>query len=367
MPRKVLEQGIALALVAEKARGIIYQNTNKDVRGICPFEQPAEHELTFTRETNARRLKRALESTSVNLAAVLVPNSLDPSALPSRFNYILCEDPLSSLLNLVPLFFEAEQSPPGVSPKADIHPTCRLGAHISVGAFTSIAANVQIGDHAIIHPHVTLYPNVIVGEGCIIHAGAVLREGSILGAGCVVQPGAVIGADGFGYIPDPKLGLKAVPQIGYVTIDDQVDIGANACVDRATFGVTRIGRGSKLDNLVQVGHNVQIGRFTIVCGQTGIAGSCQIGNNVVLGGGVGVGDHIKIADNIRVGGKSGVTGDLITAGDYGGFPALEAKKWRRQVAALARLARVKSCNEADESTNDKNERETNERRTDGKE
>ena len=197
----------------------------------------------------------------------------------------------------------------------------------------------MIEDRSVIHPHVTIYPRVRLGQGCVVHAGAVLREDVTLGDHCVIQNGAVIGADGFGYIPDQAGNLHAVPQVGAAKLGNEVHIGANSCVDRGTLGNTTVGDWTKIDNLVQTGHNVSLGQNCIVCGQTGIAGSVSIGNRVVLGGGCGVQDHVSIADGCRFAGHSGVIGDITERGDYAGMPALPARQWRRLVAQLRRMVK----------------------------
>ena len=166
-----------------------------------------------------------------------------------------------------------------------------------------------------------------------------IREDCIVGSDTVIQNGAVIGADGFGYVPDKELGLAPVPQVGVVVLSDRVDVGANACIDRATLGTTLVGLGTKIDNLVQVGHNTKIGKFAILCGQTGVAGSCDIGNQVVLGGAVGVADHIQIVDGCRIAGKSVVFGNLTEKNDYAGYPARPAGEWRRSMAIVSKLGR----------------------------
>jgi UDP-3-O-[3-hydroxymyristoyl] glucosamine N-acyltransferase len=218
-----------------------------------------------------------------------------------------------------------------------VHPSAKIGSGVSIGEFAVVGPLTEIGDNVVIHPHVVLYPGVKIGPRSIIHSHAAIREDSVLGAETVIQNGAVIGADGFGYVPDAKLGLVGVPQLGTVNLGDRVEVGANSAIDRATLGTTTIGLGTKIDNLVQIGHNTRIGRFSILCGQVGIAGSCEIGNQVVIGGQAGVGDHLKIADGIRVGAKSGVVSDLTEKGDYLGFPPLPAQVARRVFAILPQL------------------------------
>ena len=171
--------------------------------------------------------------------------------------------------------------------------------------------------------------------------------------------GAIIGADGFGYIPDPQHGVRAVPQVGTVALANRVEVGANSCIDRGAFGKTQIGLATKVDNLVQIGHNVQIGQFSFICGQAAIAGSAILGNQVTIGGNTGVSGHLTIADKVRVAGNSGVTSSLDQSGDYGGFPAQPASLWRRQVAALRRLpeklTQFRSANHPAANCKDKSE------------
>ena len=200
-----------------------------------------------------------------------------------------------------------------------------------------IGAEVQIGNNVTIHPHVVIYPGTIIEDDCIIHSGAIIREYCHLKKGCVIQNGAVIGSDGFGYVPDPALGLRAVPQVGRAVLGPLVDVGANSCIDRGALGDTSISLGTKVDNLVQVGHNVSIGEHTIVCGQSGIAGSTRIGARCVLGGSTGVGDHLNIPDDCRFGGNSGVITAIDEPGDYMGHPAIPAQQWRRQGVAVKKL------------------------------
>ena len=174
----------------------------------------------------------------------------------------------------------------------------------------------------------------------MVHSGACIREGCEIGDYGIIQNGAVVGSEGFGYVPDLELGLRHVPQTGNVKLEARVDIGANTCIDRGTAGDTHIHLGSKLDNLVQVGHNVSIGSHSILCGQVGIAGSVNIGEQVVLGGNSGVADHVDIVSGVRVAAKSGVIADIDEKGDYIGFPAQKASTWRRQLVNLKNLPKI---------------------------
>jgi len=185
-----------------------------------------------------------------------------------------------------------------------------------------------------------IYDDAIIGDDCTIHANAVVRERCRIGSRCVIQPGAVIGSDGFGYAPDGS-GYYRIPQIGIVVLDDDVEIGANSCIDRAAIEVTRIRRGTKLDNLVQIAHNCQIGEDCMIVSQVGISGSTRIGNHVTLAGQVGVVGHITIGDNVMVGGQSGVTSALTANGVYSGSPAMPHKDWLKSAMVVPRLPEIK--------------------------
>ena len=212
----------------------------------------------------------------------------------------------------------------------------QFGEDISVYPGAVIGDNVSIGDRCVVHPGAVLYAGVTIGSDTTIHANVVIRERCRIGSRCVIQPGAVIGSDGFGYAPDGS-SYYSIPQIGIVVLEDDVEIGANACVDRAALDVTLIKRGTKLDNLVQIAHNCQIGEDCMIVSQVGISGSTKIGNHVTLAGQVGVAGHLSIGDNVIVGAQSGVPGSLPANAGYSGTPALPHKNWLKSMAVVANL------------------------------
>lgn len=226
--------------------------------------------------------------------------------------------------------------PPGVHPAAVVDPQAELADDVSVGPCAVIGAGCRVGTGSRIGPQVVLEPDVSVGEDCQLYAHAVVRERCHLGARVILHPGCVIGADGFGYLPGAK-GLSKIPQVGIVIVEDDVEIGAGTCIDRATTGVTTVGAGSKLDNLVQIAHNVRIGRHSVFSAQCGISGSCTIGDGVTMGGQVGLADHIGIGDGARIGAKSGVHRDVPDGGTVFGYPALDIRESHRVAAALRKL------------------------------
>ncbi len=315
--------------------GQISGDAGSMVCGLCPLDEPQAKFIAFTKEVETAALEKQFAGSG--LAALLIPLEVLTSHPGLRGNFIGVDDPYAAALKLIPLFFTPPLKPQGISERADVHPSAVIGKNVSIGAFASIGPEVTIGDDVTIHPHVVLYHGAKIGARSVIHAGAIVREFCEVGAENTVQNGAVIGADGFGYVPDPTVGLAPVPQVGTVKLGTRVDIGANTCIDRATLGSTSVGDGTKIDNLVQIGHNVKIGTHTIICGHAGIAGSTRIGNQVTIGGHAGIKDHVEIASGVRIGAKSGVTGNMKEKGDYIGFPAVKAGDWRRQMAALRRL------------------------------
>jgi UDP-3-O-[3-hydroxymyristoyl] glucosamine N-acyltransferase len=230
------------------------------------------------------------------------------------------------------------------SPAAVVHvtssidPTATVGDEVSIAAGAVVQANARIGNGAVLGAGCVIEHGAIVGDGATVHASAVLGAGCTLGDRSILHLGAVIGSEGFGFRPDPETSLpRRVPHLGTVEIGDDVEIGASSCVDRGKFGPTRIGEGTKIDNLVQVAHNVQIGKGVLIVGQTGIAGSAEIGDGAVLGAQVGIAEHVKIGAGARIAATSGVMRDIPAGEDWAGTPARPARQTLREVAALRRL------------------------------
>lgn len=341
MLRKSLPEGVGVDDIARLVNGTLIGNPEVRVFSLMPLEQVEPQSLSFTKKVSAKALRKTLDEKP--LAALLISQQVDTNDIgPSPCPLISVADPLRAVIQLIPLFFDRLWPTPEISPKADIDPSALLGEDVYVGPFVTIGAGAEISDQAVIYPHATIYPYARIGKRAVIHAHAVIREACQIGDDVVIQNGAVIGADGFGYLPDSKLGLVAVPQVGNTCLAERVEVGANSCIDRATLGATTVGSGTKIDNLVQVGHNTTIGSDCILCGMVGVSGSTQIGNRVVLGGNVGVADHLIISDQIRVGAKAGVTSNLTERGDYAGHPAIPAREWHRQRTCLQKLPELLS-------------------------
>ncbi|MBI2563793.1 MAG: UDP-3-O-(3-hydroxymyristoyl)glucosamine N-acyltransferase [candidate division NC10 bacterium] len=230
--------------------------------------------------------------------------------------------------------------PPGIHPTAVVAADARVAPSASVGPLTVVGSGAEVGTDTILEAQVAVGAGVRIGRGCRIFPQVTLRDGVVLGDRVTVHSGAVIGADGFGYARDGHRYVK-IPQIGRVVIEDEVEIGANVTIDRATLGETRIGRGTKIDNLVQIGHNVRVGADTVIVAQVGISGSTRIGSRVTLAGQVGVVDHVDIGDDVIVGAQAGVTKDIPAGSVVLGSPAIPHGEFKRQLAVAARLPEMR--------------------------
>jgi UDP-3-O-[3-hydroxymyristoyl] glucosamine N-acyltransferase len=298
------------------------------ISGAAGLEHAGPDDITFLARTSLA--DRLAES---GAAAVIVGPGVTPDrpALRVEEPYRCFARLLADLATPLDRLF-----PPGVHPTAVVDETASLAEAVAVGPYAVVGPGCRVGRGSRLGPHVVLEADVAVGEDCRLYAHVVVRDRCELGDRVILHPGCVLGADGFGYLPGPQ-GLEKIPQVGIVVLEDDVELGAGTCVDRATTGETRIGRGTKLDNLVQVGHNVRVGEHSVFSAQTGISGSCEIGKGVTMGGQVGLADHLKIGDNVKIGAKSGLHNDVPDGGVVFGYPAHDAGESMRIAAALRRL------------------------------
>lgn len=330
---------MTLPEIARMVDGTLSQDTRTIITGVCPLEDPQPNCITFCSTKEIRNISVRISASK--LAAILIADKVpDTMLVDSKIPFIKVSDPQRALLKLVSIFHPEDRLKAEISEHAIVADSATIGKNVAIAALAVIGEHVVIGDDVQIHPHAVIYRGVTIGSRSIIHAGAIIRENCIIGEGCVIQCSTVIGADGFGYLPGPDGSLEHVRQVGIVTLGDQVEVGANSCIDRATMGSTRLGTHSKVDNLVQIGHNVQIGRSSIICGGAGIGGSTKIGHGVVIGGQTGVADHVTITDGVRIGGNAGVEGSITEKGDYMGFPLSPATTWRKYRARFALLPEV---------------------------
>jgi UDP-3-O-[3-hydroxymyristoyl] glucosamine N-acyltransferase len=309
------------------------------VSAVRPLAEAAADHLSLWNHPRYRQEAEASGAgallTTPALAAQLSARSA-PSDGAGR-NLLLVDDVSFALSQVLALLHPEPARPPGVAPSAIVDPSAEIDPSAWIGPYVVIDAGSRIGARAAIHPFVAIGRDCTVGEGAILYPHAVLYDQTEIGADSIVHAGAVVGSDGFGYATHGGVHHK-VPQVGRAVVEAEVEIGANTTIDRATLGETRIGRGTKVDNLVQVGHNVKVGDRSILCGQAGIAGSTELGRYVVLAGQVGVSGHLEVADGTQVAAKSAVLRSADEKGrQIGGIPAGPIAEWRRQMAATARL------------------------------
>ena len=288
----------------------------------------------FLKDWAASRASAAVVSKDVPLAG-LTDTPGESRAL------LVVPDADLAVARLLELFAPAPTPPaPGVHPTAIVDPTAAIAPTASVGPCCTVGPGATIADRAVLVSHVHIGKDASVGEATTLHPHVSILDRCRVGARCLLHPGVVVGADGFGFRPSPDgRGVVKIPHIGNAVIGDDVEIGANSCIDRAKFGSTTIGRGTKIDNLVQVAHNVRIGRACIICGQCGIAGSAVLGDGVILGGGVGVSDNVEIGAGARLAAGSAVISDMPPGATWMGVPAVPASEFRRTYAAVRRLTK----------------------------
>jgi UDP-3-O-[3-hydroxymyristoyl] glucosamine N-acyltransferase len=247
------------------------------------------------------------------------------------------KNPYYSFSRALGFFYQPPSYGAGVHPTAVIDPSAQIDEGAHIGAYVVVGAKVRLGPHATLLPHVVLYPGVQAGSHLFAHAHAVVREGCVLGDHVTLENGAIVGADGFGFAKNDLGQWEKIPQSGPVRLGDRVDVQANACIDRATVGVTEIGDGSKVDNLVQVGHGSRVGKDSLICAQTGLAGSSVIGNNVILAGQAGVAGHCSLGDGVILTAQSAVSHDIAPGKMISGSPGFDNRLWLRAVAIFQRL------------------------------
>ena len=272
---------------------------------------------------------------------VLVNRSFTPSQ-PVAATLIRVDDAGACVLKLLEMYNAAKPRKEGISRLASIAESARVGEKCYIGDFTVVERGVEIGAGCQIYPQGYLGDGVRIGEGTILYPGVKIYEGCVVGRNCILHAGAVIGADGFGFMPNAEGGFDKIPQLGNVIIEDNVEIGANTCIDRAKTDSTIIRRGVKLDNLIQIGHNVQIGENTVSSAQTGIAGTSKVGSNCFLAGQVGIADHVTIGNNVKVGSKSGLDKDVPDNEIRFGYPALPGMQYHRAANIFKRLPELDS-------------------------
>jgi UDP-3-O-[3-hydroxymyristoyl] glucosamine N-acyltransferase len=326
-----------LSEIAKLIGAEVDSGPDTEIKRVAKIEEAGPGDITFLSNLKYRKF---LATTSAS--AVIIGKEIEFKELRERTSPLHCvivADPYAAFLRLVEVFHPAPAPlPPGIHPSAVVAPSASLGPNVAVGAHVVIGENCRIGANATIYHGTVLGDNTEVGEGSLLYANVTVRESCKLGRHAIVHSGAVIGSDGFGFAPKPDKTYEKIPQRGCVVIEDDVEIGANCTIDRATIGETRIKRGAKLDNLIHVAHNVVIGENTVIAGQAGISGSTKIGDNCLLAGQVGLVGHITIADGTTIGAQSGVSRSITEPGKtYFGSPVKELQRALRVEASLQQL------------------------------
>jgi len=320
-----------LQQLAELIGGRVEGDPDLEIRRVLPIDLAQEGDITFL--ANPKYLPKLKDCRA---SAVIIAPGIDAPGL----NLLICANPYLAFAKILTFMQVPERSVKGVMPGAQVASSAVLAEGVTIYPGCVVGEGVKIGSGTTLYPGVILYDEVQIGSDCLLHAGSIVREGCRLGDRVILQPSAVIGSDGFGFAPDGSCYYK-IPQVGIVVLEDDVEIGACSCIDRATLGVTRIGRGTKIDNLVQVAHNVEIGEDSILCALVGIAGSTKIGRHCTFGGHAVAAGHVKVGDNVTIGGRGGVTGNVEGNQVLSGLPLLPHKQWLKMSTTLPKLPEMR--------------------------
>jgi len=328
--------GMTLGELARIAGGKLTGDPNLSVQGVASLEEAGPGEITFLTHP-----KYAASLAKTRAIAAVVP--LGTRAAPCPL--IECPNPTLAFAKITALLVPTPRPEPGIHASAVLESGVQVGRGAAVSAFCHVGRGTVLGEGVALFPHVTIGPDCAVGEGSTLYPGVVLRERTRVGKRVILHAGVVLGSDGFGFVNDGGRAHK-IPQVGRVVVEDDVEIGANSTVDRAALGVTLIGRGSKLDNLVHIGHNCRIGANCLFAAQVGLSGSVTVGDGVVMGGQVGVADHLVIGGGARIGGQAGVTKDVPAGAAVSGYPARPHRDALKLVASLEKLPELRKEVEA---------------------
>lgn len=324
-------------MIAEVLKGTVEGDPQVKVSTIARIEEGFAGALSFLANPKYEHYIYTTEST-----IVLVNSDFKPTA-PVKATLVRVADSYKAFASLLDIYQKSKPVKKGIHPTAVIETSAKVGADVYLGPYVYIGENAVVGDNTRIYSHTSIGDNTRVGASCIIFAGVKIYHECVIGNKCTIHAGSVIGADGFGFAPQSESEFMKIPQIGNVILEDNVEIGANVCIDRATIGSTIIRKGVKLDNLIQVAHNVEIGENTVMAGQSGIAGSTKIGKNCMFGGQVGITGHITVADGTRAGAQTGIAGavkkpDTVLLGS----PAMDFHSFMKSYAVFRKLPELKA-------------------------
>jgi UDP-3-O-[3-hydroxymyristoyl] glucosamine N-acyltransferase len=322
--------------IAEFLKGEIEGDPEVKVSDVSKIEEGRPGSLSFL--ANPKYEKYIYETAS---SIVLVNRAFQPERDISA-TLIRVDNAYEAFASLLDLYQKSAPQKEGTSSLSSIHPTARIGDKVFIGEFTCICQNSSVGTGSKIYPQVYIGDNVKIGENTIIYPGVKIYQDCVVGSNCIIHSGVVIGSDGFGFAPQDGSEYKKIPQIGNVVIEDNVELGSNVTIDRATMGSTVIRKGAKLDNLIQIAHNVEIGENTVIAAQAGISGSTKIGRNCMIAGQAGLTGHLNIADDVKIAAQAGISHDLKKKGEIvGGSPAVEIKRYRKAIVIYTQLPELR--------------------------
>ena len=319
-PRVAACVPMKLEEIAERLNCRLEGPPQLEILGVAGIEEATERELTFV--SNPKYVSKIADSQA---GAILV----SPDVQAPGKALLICDNPYLAFARAIELFYQPPRLEPGIHPLADVDESAVIGEECSIGPFAVVSQGVCLGRRCKIYPHAVIYPHAAIGHDFVAHSHAVVREHVRIGNGVILQNGAVVGADGFGFAPDSQGRFEKMVQSGTVVLEDDVEIGAHVCIDRATVGTTRIDRGVKIDNLVQIGHGSSVGADTVLAAQVGLAGSTKVGKRVMLAGQVGVAGHLEIGDGVIATGKTGIGKSIEAGRKISGAPEFDSSLWRR--------------------------------------
>jgi len=323
--------------IAGFLKGEIEGNPDTVVNTVAKIEEGHEGALSFLANPKYEHYIYTTKSSIVLVNKTFTPASKVNATL------IRVDNAYEAFASLLTLVDKARPRKKGIHPSAIIEGTATIGEDVYIGPFVYIGENCRVGDRTSFFPHVFIGDNTVIGENCTLNSGVKVYHDCRIGSGCTIHAGTVIGSDGFGFAPQSESEFMKIPQIGNVVIEENVEIGANVAIDRATMGSTVIRKGVKIDNLIQIGHNVEIGENTVMAGQTGIAGSTRVGKNCMFGGQVGIAGHLSIADGTKIGAQAGILGDIRTENTVIlGSPAFDLKDFLRSAVIFRKLPDLKA-------------------------
>jgi len=328
--------GYSLGEIAELIEGELLGDAAIEIRGIKPIEEALPGDIAILFHSKYARHLRKTQASAIIVSAdseLRYPNLLKVA------------NPRYALSQVLNLFYPKRYQSSGVSPQAIVGKGCRIGEEVSLYPLVYVGDNSSIGDRVVIHPGVVIGEGVTIGQETIIYPNVSIYPHVRIGKRVIIHSGCVIGSDGFGFVKEKGPYYK-IPQVGTVVIEDDVELGANVCIDRATMGVTHIRRGVKVDNLVQIAHNVVIGEDSILVSMVGLSGSTRLGKEVVMGGQSGVAEHLELGDRVMAAARAGITKDIPPGSVVAGFPAVSMKKWKEQMALFHRLPQLSEMIEA---------------------